>query len=440
MTDRARGRRRPAAAPVGREEIVSVDTLALGGQGMGRLSDGRAMFVPGAFPGDRIALRTVRLKKSFAEAVDWELLSSSPLRVKPRCVDAERCGGCGLMGLSEAAQGEAKVQFVREALERVGGFRGDPVLREIRLIAGEPFEYRQRLRLQVRGRRLGFFAARSHELVEVARCHLVSSELWTAVRLLQEFLRDHAPLPHCQGVEVRLLGGEKRASAYFYGTPGREREFIAGLERAREQLSPGVDVFSNAEGTGSLAVERLELGEGVFSLAAPGAFVQVNPKINRLMVREVLEFAGPLQATEALDLFCGLGNFSLPLAGLQVSVLGVEHAGLALEGARQAAALQALPALFRSGDAHAVASELSRAGRRFDLVVVDPPRAGAKGMASDLKRLTRKALVMVSCDPATLARDLRALVSEGFELTSVTAFDMFPQTPHVETMCILTPR
>jgi 23S rRNA (uracil1939-C5)-methyltransferase len=332
------------------------------------------------------------------------------------------------------------VQLLKESLERIGRQRG-VADRGIDCRTGQPLEYRLRLRLQLRGDRLGFFGARSHDFVSVSRCRLASRDLWDAIETLQLALKECKGVAQCDSVEVRKLPGSFRTNAHFFRrkAAGDRRAFRETIDQLRARLGESFLLTTSDQVPALTDAEKVQLSPGVYGLVPPGGFIQVNPELNRRLIDEVLSVSRQFATTSALDLFCGFGNLSLPLAGEGYRVVGVEQQGAAIEAAALAGTQQELPVEFVPGDAHHLAERWSREGRTFDLVVVDPPRAGAKGMAQFLRTLCQKVLVMVSCDPATLARDLWELEQTGFALRTVLALDMFPQTHHVESLCVLTP-
>ena len=413
-----------------------VEKVVPGGRGLGRLPDGRPAMISGAFPGERVRLRMVRDRRSYVEA-HAELLEGRR-RVAPGCSVAEVCGGCDWITLDLEAQREHKLELVREALRRTGGVDELPGLRLV--TSGEPWGYRTRIRLRLRGGQVGFHAAGSHELVEPDECLVGTPEVGAALARLRRALGRVAPIgDELTSVEIRCAPGAPRASFFFTRERGRAlsargRELLAELRREDVVVLEG----DGASGRGA-ELERFEL-DGCYLLAAPGTFTQVNWAVNRALVREIVEGARRRGARSFADLYCGSGNFSLPLAAAGLEGKGVEASAASIAALRRAAAEQGFDAAsFEVGQVGEVARRWARAGERFDLVIVDPPRAGAKDALQAIASLTAGALVMVSCDPVTLARDLRALRQRGLVLEEVLAFDMFPQTHHVECVAWLRP-
>lgn len=423
---------RALSPPTALDEVVTVRDLALGGRGVGTLADGRTVFLPRALPGDVVRVMSGRVHPSYVEATLLEWLERSSQRRVPVCADEARCGGCDWMALPIDTQRRHKQDMVRQSLLRVGRVPTARLPDRVPLIAGAELGYRRRVRLHVVGRKLGFFAEGSRALVEIELCHVCSPELWQAVTLLRELFADERRVPsewldRVLEVEVRLLQESARPALRLVLEPGAQAPsaFLKFL---------GASVYVEGQ-----SAERHQLADDVYTLLPPGGFVQVNAEVDERMRAEVLAVAERIGARSALDVYCGVGNFALPLARRGVDTLGLELASEAVEYARRAAREQGLPATFRAGPAEAALAELARKEQKFDLVVVDPPRRGAKGLAPLLGRLCRSALVMISCDPVTLARDVAALEQVGWSLVRTVALDMFPQTHHIESLAEFRP-
>lgn len=427
-------KRRPGARTaqsVELDEVVTVTDLAAGGRAVARLADGRAAFLQRVFPGDRVRVRRGRVHPSYVEIEELELLEASPVRREPPCPDAGRCGGCDWMELPLEAQRRHKSDILRQSLVRVGRVPAERLPAGSPALGGEGLAYRRRVRLHLEDRRLGFFAGASRTLIEVERCHVCAPELWDAVATLRALLKDERQvrgewLQDVLELEVRLLEGAAR--------PAIELGLRAGA-RAPVHLLKRLAKFAYVQGDPT--PERWPLTDDVYALLPPDGFVQVNQEVNARLLDEVLAIARSSGARRALDVYSGVGNFSLPLARLGIETLGIEVVADAVRHAERASKEQALPATFRAGQAAALLAGLAERGERFDLVVVDPPRAGAKGLGPLLAHLCDHTLVMISCDPVTLARDVAALEALGFELSKAVVFDMFPQTHHIETLAVL---
>jgi 23S rRNA (uracil1939-C5)-methyltransferase len=410
---RGRSRRPAPVSEVSLDEIVRVQDLAAGGRGVARLGDGRTLFIPGAFPGDVVRVLRAQVHASYVEARDLDLLEPSPERQVPVCADAGRCGGCDWMALSLPAQRRHKLSILRQSLQRVGRVAPERLEGDLPIAAGAGLGYRRRVRLHLEGRKLGFHSAQSHTLVEVERCHVCAPELWQAVTQLRALLADdtlaESSLADVVDIEVRWLEQSERPAVHLGLRPGA---------RQPKELSRRLAEFAEIGGAD---------------------FAQINAEVNRHLQEQVLGVARASGATTALDVYCGSGNFALPLGRLGVQTLGLEGNREAVRRGRLAASEEGLAVSFEDGDAGLLLAELAAKDRTFDLVVLDPPRHGAKGLGALLAKVCGRALVMISCDPVTLARDVADLEKCGLRLTRTMLLDMFPQTHHIESLSEFRP-
>ena len=390
------------------------------------------MFVDGALPGDRVRVLTQLDKKSFVEATSFELVERGPERVTPVCPVAEACGGCALMALPYEAQLRHKGLLVAEALGRTGGIRlpEPPAV----VSAGEPLGYRLRVRLHVGERGgVGFYARRSQLLVEPPGCAVVSPELdavIVALHALEPAQKrtlgasfssvDLRAVPDDGGVELELT---PRGKATPSG-PAVEALVAALAVHARVGLGGGR----------RSGLRRYPLPGGGFLRVPGGGFTQVNWTVNAELVQAIVAGARARAARTFLDLYAGVGNFSVPLALAGLTGTAIELERTATAALREALREQNLDGVkVVEGDV-AVMTERHGRASGIDLALLDPPRSGAKAALEPLLRLKPRAIAYVACDPVTLARDLRVLAARGYVLEAVTCFDMFPQTHHVETL------
>jgi 23S rRNA (uracil1939-C5)-methyltransferase len=414
---------------------VVIEKLIPDGKALGRLSDGRVVIVSDAVPGDRIELGVVSESKGLVTARTHRLIAPSSLRIEPSCPVADRCGGCDWMVLPIEEQRRQKLEVLKEALLRTGKI--DWRSRPLELWAGERAEaYRGRVRLQIAGGRIGFYHRGSHELVEPDRCRVSSSAVNGALAEIRALSRDHA--------------GALDAFAWLSVREASDGTLSILLEPHEKRPAPGASAWLTAlrerfvvaiggrDGSKPELWQRFQLTDDTFMLSSPPGFVQVNWEVNQALIAHVLRGVAERGIATFLDAYAGSGNFTLPLLRRGLSGLGVESNPSAVAPLREAARRQGLDAEgFVVADAVEHATALGRQGRRFDLVLVDPPRAGLAAGLEPLARLAREWFSMCSCNPVTLARDLGRLVALGFELTELTAFDMFPQTHHLETLAWL---
>lgn len=407
---------------------LAIERLTYGPDALSHHGD-HVVFVPFAAPGDRVRARVVERRRDWMRAEIEDLLAAGPERTAPRCPVFGRCGGCQWQHVTTAAQHAAKDAVVAEQLARLGGLR-DVDVRPLRA-APDAWHYRARITLVAEGRRLGLHRARSHELVEIADCAIADPMLVAtldAARAWASALRTapgRVTLARAPGGVV--LVAALRAAPTPVDVAATERALVDDA-RVRGAILTGSGV--------RLVVgdPRLRVAlEPDLALEVPAdAFTQVHPEANLLLVATVLELSDVRAGMRALDLYCGAGNFALPLARRGVHVTGIERADVAVAAARANATRLGLEATFVCDAVVPALARVPPGG--LDTVVLDPPRAGAAEVVEPLAARRVSRLLYVSCEPATLARDARALVARGYRLGRVQPVDLFPQTYHIETV------
>ena len=381
---------------------VTTERLAYGGDAIAR-HEGLAIFVPFAAPGELLRVRITERKKNFARAIVDRILEASPTRRDPRCRYFGECGGCQLQHISYDAQLEAKIGFVRDALERIGRIDWP---REINIRHRNEFSYRGRAQVKIdrKTARIGFNRASSNAVCDVSECPILVPELDAGIRSLRSALENSEPrLPN--RFEVEMAAGESGIS----------------FEPALEGL-PGGPLL------------RI-VGRAVYRFG-PSTFFQANPGLLDDLIAEAV---GDEAGTVALDLYAGVGLFTIQLASRFTRVIGVEADSGAAEFARQnIRENHATNVEFHNGKVELwLNNYLDSKGPSPDFLLLDPPRTGAADAISKIVKLNPARVTYVSCDPATLARDLRMLIDSGYELSRIAAVDLFPQTYHVETVAAL---
>ena len=424
---------------MGRKEKLEIQRLAAGGLGLGRL-EGRVVFIPGVLPGEEVLVEVLESRSDFFRARPLEVLRAHPHRRDPPCPLFMVCGGCQLMHADEGLQLELKVEAALGKLCAAASIR--PEIRPSPLA----LFYRDRVRLHtglVDNRlRLGLYAAGGRQLIPLTFCHQLNARINEALPELAAWLETlSGETDSLGGLEIQagLPGEPLLVSLELNGRPS---------ERARGiiQAGPGFDchtAFSvkGQKKQGRLAgrVTCLELDEpDVILTAAHHVFTQVNPGVNRLLVGDLPAWAAQWGSGRMLDLYSGLGNFAVPLALIAKSVTAVEAGPLAVACARRNLEInQVKNVRLRRADSGTAVRDLAAQGARFDLVVMDPPRSGARGLAPDIARLGAQRIVYISCHPAALSRDMNEFRSLGYRLESLTVYDMFPQTAHMEAAAVL---
>jgi 23S rRNA (uracil1939-C5)-methyltransferase len=402
--------------------VVRIERLAAGGDGVGHLDDGRVVFVPRTAPGDLVALRDLKPSRRFARARVATIVEPSPDRVEPRCphYTAEDCGGCQLQHVTAPVQRTARAGFVGDALRRLGRIDvPDPPLEPTE----REFGYRTKLTLAAgpAGRRIGLHPLdRPDAVFQLDRCHLAAEplmELWTVLR------RQHALMP--PGLDRLVLrldrAGGRHVVAKVRGTVVWTQ--ASALARELERVRVATALWWQPEG----GVARVLAGRA--NGAPAPVFEQVNPVMGDRVRAFAVDRVGPVSDARVWDLYAGIGETTAALAGAGAKVESVERDQRAVAHAEAAG-----PAARRhAGSAEAVVGHLEPP----EFVVTNPPRTGmdAAVTAAIAARRPRR-IVYVSCDPATLARDIVRL-GPGFRLVEARAFDLFPQTAHVETVAVL---
>jgi len=415
-----------------KEHLVSIESLAAGGAGVGRIS-GKVVFVPLTAPGDLAVVDITSDRHSFFLGRLKDLVEASGKRTSPSCPLFGSCGGCQWQHLRYGEQLLAKADLLRNALRRIGG---KTETGPIDIIPSPlAYGYRHRCRIQVTHRRgkivCGFFRAGSHEVIPAGECPVLLEPLRRLLPPLARILSaQRRTLRDLRSLQFASDWSGNMTRISFQGTvapispPWLLREELARLAR-----DEGIELIFPGKGEKGLA-----LGEGKRGLVSTGeTFTQVNLRQNVNLVREVLSLAAPTRGEEVLDLYCGIGNLSIPLAEAGATVVGVDSNLPSIRCARENAARLGVETLsFQPGTAEEAVAALAGKGKGFGLVVMNPPRAGARETVRALRSLSAPRVVMVSCDPATFARDTALLCEGGYRLEKIRALDLFPQTFHVE--------
>lgn len=438
------------ALSVGAEIEIDIQGFASSGSGVGRL-DGLAVFVPGALPGERVRARITRLRGNYAEARLVGLLREAVERMRPPCPIFGRCGGCAMQQAGYDFQLQLKQGFVRDTLRRIGKI--ETAVGET-IASPEPYHYRHRMHYHaawVKGKlQMGFFVQRSRIMVEAAACLLAALPIASLAQVLPELLAPfREDLADLRGVVLRSnSAGDQMLLTLLVNTPVmRGEELARQLQGAVSNLSAvwecaGAPRNGIYGGHWRLLAGRGYLGErlcGQEMRLAPASFTQVNPAVAERLYQLVGAYAALAGGETVLDLYSGAGAIALLLAGQAGQVIGVESYEPAVADATRNAELNgAGNCRFICGSVEQVLPQLAEQGIAVDVAVLDPPRAGCEAAALEaLLRLGPCRIIYVSCDPATLARDLRRLAEGGYQVGAVQPLDMFPQTGHVETVVLL---
>ena len=437
-------RRRPKPVPKGAFP-AHVDSYAHDGRGVAHV-DGRAVFIEGALPGEDVEFAYTEIHRDYAEGRATAVVQASPVRIEPGCPHYAQCGGCSLQHLAEEAQIEEKQQIMAEQLRRIGKLEEVPLWEPLR---GPLWGYRRKARLSVKdvpakGRVLvGFRERNGPYIADIDVCRVLHPVIGERLRDLSDLIGGLSFKNRLPQIEVSM--GDERVALVFRVLEDPTEDDLARFREFGARF--GLDIWLQRKGPDSMAPlypeqpEPLSYALPDFGLEyhfQPTEFTQVNGEINRKMVARVLEILDPQPNESVLDLFCGLGNFTLALARRAEWVAGVEGGWSLVERARRNAELNGLGNVeFHMADLSQALDAEPWVKRRYDKVLLDPSRGGAEEVLAYAGHWGAKRIVYVSCNPSTLARDAGLLVQRhGYRLVQAGVMDMFPQTAHVESLAL----
>uniref|UniRef100_UPI003F505232 23S rRNA (uracil(1939)-C(5))-methyltransferase RlmD n=1 Tax=Caballeronia sp. LjRoot34 TaxID=3342325 RepID=UPI003F505232 len=444
----------PSAAPL----EIEIKSLDMDAQGVGRAtaedgSDGKVIFVEGALPGERVLYASFRRKAAFEQALLIKILRESVMRTRPKCPYFSKCGGCSMQHLDVRAQIAVKQRVLEDDLQHIGKLHAETIYRPIH---GPSWGYRYRARLAVRliagkgGALVGFHEKKSSFVADMETCDVLHPNVSALLMPLRALVRDLSIRDRLPQIEV-AVGAEITALVL---------RILEPLTQADEAL---LRIFADAHGVQfwlqpkgpETAYPFYPLGQelaytlpefGIRMPFKPTDFTQVNHQINRVLVSRALRLLAAQRTDRVLDLFCGIGNFTLPLARMAREVVGIEgSAGLterALENARTNGVHEHTS--FACRNLFEITADDFRALGPFDKILIDPPREGALAVSKALGEIAQsgegvlpKRIVYVSCNPATLARDAGVLVRDaGYRMKGAGVVNMFPHTSHVESIAL----
>jgi 23S rRNA (uracil1939-C5)-methyltransferase len=392
---------------------VTIEKMIYGGDGLARL-DGQVALAPFVLPGERAVVEVVERKSGLLRGKLVEVREASPDRVLPPCPHFTHCGGCHYQHAGYEAQLRLKRDILAETLRRVGKIEPPA---EIRVIAAEPWHYRNRVQLHIRGTQIGYLEAHSNRLSPIEQCPISSPRINEVIATLRQMLRDARWPRFVQSIEVFSDETQIQLNVLDTELPVARR-FFEWCAETLPGLVPG-------------ALEYRAAGE-VYRVSG-GSFFQVN----RRLIDRMAELAiGDVQGETALDLYAGVGLFSLLLGKRVAKVTAVESGSAAIRDLQFNAERAGVAMDARQSSVDAFLEGFTATP---DFVLADPPRSGlGKTVVAHLARLAPPRLTIVACDPATLARDLAGLVNAGYRIDGVTMIDLFPQTFHIEAIVYLS--
>ena len=438
------------------EHTVTIEGYGEGGMGVARI-DGRVVFVHGALRGEKCRVLILKTLKSVAFAKVLEVIEPSGARIESDCPYFPRCGGCTYRHIRYEEELRLKKQRVQDNLSRIGG--SDVTVEEI-LGAQDTLRYRNKAQYPVsKNGAVGFYRARTHEVIECEQCLLVKPEADAAAEALREYMQSCRVAGYDERTGRGLMrhlyvrsnaAGESLICVLVNGDRLPKEDRLVALLRDACPKCTGIVLGTNTKKGNVILGDRYRTLWGEdrledtlcgkrFRLSVP-SFYQVNRAQAERLYAKAIEFAGLTGQETVLDLYCGAGTITLALSDHAKKVLGAEIVPEAIDDARENAARNGVKnAEFFCGDASDVAKKLARENLRPDVITVDPPR---KGVSADvieaISAMAPQRVVYVSCDPATLARDLKLLTAAGYTLQTAEAFDLFPRCAHVETVCLLS--
>lgn len=447
---------------VGERVELTISGIAHNGAGVGKV-EGYTVFIPGAIPEERVVVEIDQVKKQYGTARLISIEKVHPERVEPPCPVFHQCGGCQTQHLSYPLQLEMKQKQVYDQMERIGGFRGIQVEPVLGMNEGEEWRYRNKSQVPFafqHGKVVsGFFAANSHQVVHFPECIISHRYMDEIIHFVREKVEEwkipafdekrfRGVLRH---VMIRIGFSTDEVMVVFItrtpNLPKKERwvkemtERFPYIRSIHHNINPDrTNVILGKETTllwGEPTITD-RIGEVTFSIS-PHSFFQINPIQTKVLYDQVKEMAQLTGKETVLDLYCGTGSIGLYLAEQAKQVIGIEVVADAVEDAKKNASINGIThASYHVGKAEEIMPQLVKEGISADVVIVDPPRKGChEELLQAVAEVKPEKLLYVSCNPATIARDAKWLAEHGFEIKKVQPVDMFPQTSHVETVCLL---
>lgn len=441
------------------EFILTVTDYTTEGSGVAKY-DGMAVFIPATAVGDTVKTKILKVKKSYAYGKALEILKPSLDRIENDCPSFLKCGGCAFRHISYQSEAVLKQKKVYECIKRIGGIDMPPKS----IVTGKVSRYRNKAQFPVaQNGEVGFYAFHSHRIITCNDCDLQPEIFGIMAEKTSEWIRENNISIYDESTNTGLLRhiyiriaektGEIMFTAVINGdTLPNAEKLVQKLKTVCGENLKSVQININRQDTNVILGEKCEViyGEkyitdilcGVKVRLSPLSFYQVNRDMAEKLYEKAMEYASPV-GKNILDLYCGAGTIGLSMANKAKSVIGVEIIPEAIEDAKFNAQNNGIEnARFICSDATAAAQLLAKEGIKPDTVIVDPPRKGCsedliKTVANEFKP---KTVVYVSCDPATLARDLKIFEQNGYKLLEYTPFDLFPRTSHVETVALLEKR
>jgi 23S rRNA (uracil1939-C5)-methyltransferase len=433
--------------------IATIKKIINGGYGLSSAEDGKTILVRHCLPGETVEIRIVEQQQHVDYGITVDIPVPHSNRIIPPCPWYTSCGGCDLQHADYLTQCSIKDDILKDLFERnQPGSLGEliPLVAPILPSPGE-FGYRQRIRLKAGKNTIGFKRFRSHEIVPIKRCLLAPDNINSALEILPYASGFHSLSSITEEIDI-LSNPDDATLCLVFSIKRKPRpNDRKSARQLADEIGPGTRIFLagrqfSIEGPFSGRKEETDRylsmtfpGQDPLTLSwEAGGFCQVNIRQNFNLVTLVLDFCEPSSSDKLLDLYCGMGNFALPLSQMTGQVYGIESQGSAIRSGRHNSDYnQRSNITFQKSEVMTACKTLAESNELFDTIVCDPPRQGMPNMASFLGRLCKRRVVYISCDPATLCRDLASLQQQGFTVKKIQPVDMFPQTHHIETITLL---
>jgi len=424
---------------MGEEFQVKIEAMAYKGYGVARIN-GRVIFIPYGIKGEEIGVEIVEEKRDYSIGQLNRMVSPSPWRVTPPCPYFGRCGGCQWQHIDSGMQTTFKGEILEEALRRLGG------LREIPSVALSPSSraYGYRVRVQLKGQkgRIGYYEERSHRIVQIDHCPIAHPLINQIIPLLTETLAFSSQM---EGIEINVSPEEGRGILILHPSSspsgmGRPlRDFLRDhtlLKGMAVAWKGSLNLFGHPDLAFTTSFARNGQTRSLRIQTSPGSFFQIHPEQNLRLIQTVIEFADVTDEERVLDLYAGIGNFTLPLAMVAGEAIGVEENKTAVDDARRNGAANGID---RYRFVHGKVEDVLKRSRmeKPDLIVLDPPRTGCKRVVNEIVDLQPRRIVYVSCEPTTFSRDIRIFSERGYSLRRLSLIDLFPQSYHMEVVGLL---
>jgi len=418
---------------------VQIESVAFRGYGVARIK-GKVVFIPYTLTGDQAWVELIEEKKNYSMGRLIQIIEPSVFRVDPPCPFFGRCGGCQWQHIDSSIQGELKKEIFAGILRQIGRLKEIPSIQVFP--SPQSFGYRIRTQLKGKGKALGYFEERSHQIVGVQECQIVHPLINQMISFIRKMF---LPFSRMEEIEINVSPDEGKGVLIFHSLSlERKTEKVFGDLLQNHALFKGIvivkkeglNLFGDPTLNFTISLSQTREKRNLKFRISSGSFSQINLEQNQTLIQTVLQFSEVNKEDRVLDLYAGVGNLTLPLAVGAREVLGIEENKMAMEDARFNSEKNGIRNCeFIQGRVEDILRHWRR--EKPDIVVLDPPRTGCKAVLDQVVKLKPKKIVYVSCDPTTFSRDLHLFSERGYFLQRLCLIDMFPQTYHMEVIGLL---